>query len=181
MTVLFNLFRFRAPYHRLLYSHSTYCEVMADVTIIIILPQKFIVRSRYLLYFINSVLSTMPQIGYMIFKYGLINKLGSAKCLFSLYQHTRSLKRGREKRLFTSRVIYDGWMERMLLLAEIFVQLLEIIARTCSHKCCACFANDSAVLNKPKTGCYFQISTTCIEQRLMARFFTFGMKNPYLI
>jgi len=51
------------PCHRLLHSHSSYYECMADVATITV-NRVFIVRPRYLFYFVHNILSAMQQIEY---------------------------------------------------------------------------------------------------------------------
>jgi len=53
-------FDFVHPCHRLLYSQSLFCEYTADVTIIIA-HLAFIFSPRYLLYFINGMLSAIQK------------------------------------------------------------------------------------------------------------------------
>ena len=60
-----------------------------------------------------------------IFKYGLITDSTSQNVFLSFHQHMCNLKRGKEKRIFTGRFIYDCSMEGILLFAWMFVLLLE--------------------------------------------------------
>jgi len=48
----------------------------------------------------------MQQIGYDLQTW-IDYRLSFVKCFFLFYQHTRYVKRGKEKRLFAGRVIYD--------------------------------------------------------------------------
>jgi len=79
---------------------------MADMTTILG-QQVIIVRPRYVLYFIHSMLSAMQQTGYDL-QIWFHHRLSLAKFVFSFQMHMRYFKRGKERRLFSSiRVIYD--------------------------------------------------------------------------
>jgi len=96
---------------------------MADVTITM-LHQKFIVRSRYLVYITHSVLSAMQQIGYDLQTW-LDYRLSVAKCFFRFISTCATLKEEKRRGFLLAESSYDWRMERILLFAEICLLLLE--------------------------------------------------------
>jgi len=88
------------PCLRLLHSHSPYCECMADVTVITV-HRMFIVIPHYLLFFINSVLSAMQQIGYDLQMWFACS---FAKCIFVSSAHALFL-------VLAESITTDKWRE----------------------------------------------------------------------
>ena len=118
-SVFLNLFRFGSPLLSIAEFAFTSCEWMADVTIIIV-HRMFVVSLDSS---ICTILSTafyppcrkLARIPSMVWL-----QIQLPKMFFAFKQHFRCLKTGKKK-LFTSRVICDWWMERMLLFVQIFV------------------------------------------------------------
>jgi len=137
------------------------------VTIIIAHP-VFIVRPRYLLCFIHSMLSVMQQIDYDL-QIRFDDRPSFAICFF-FYISTSVITKG-----FLPAVIYDWWTERILLFPQICVLLLDEFWVLCWWMPCLF---RKLIRSRSQTLiAIFKIAKHVLRRRLMTWFFTSGMKK----